>query len=61
MTKPRRILYVIGTLDIGGAERHLVQVATGLKQAGYAPEVFVLALGGPFEPALRAAGVPIHA
>lgn len=61
MTKPRRILYVIGTLDIGGAERHLVQVATGLKLAGHAPEVFVLKSGGPFEPSLRAAGVPIHA
>jgi len=60
MTKSRRILYVIGSLDIGGAERHLVQVATGLKQAGYAPEFFVLNPGGPLTAPLQTAGIPIH-
>lgn len=60
MTESRRILYVIGSLDIGGAERHLVQVATGLKQAGYSPEFFVLQLGGPLTAPLQAAGIPIH-
>ena len=59
MTESRKILYVIGSLEIGGAERHLVQVATGLKQAGYAPEVFVFNLGGPLSEPLRAAGIPI--
>lgn len=60
MTVSRRILYIIGSLHIGGAERHLVQVATGLKQAGDEPELFVLSTGGPLAAPLLAAGVPVH-
>lgn len=53
-------MYVIGSLEVGGAERHLVQVSTGLKQNGYLPEVFVLTPGGPLTEQLQGSGIPIH-
>lgn len=56
-----RILYVIGSLNVGGAERHLTQVATRLKQRGWEPEVFVLSAGGLLSAVLDEAGIPIHA
>jgi glycosyltransferase involved in cell wall biosynthesis len=56
----RRILYVIGSLNVGGAERHLAQVAVRLKRRGWEPEVFALTPSGPLIPYLKDAGVPIH-
>lgn len=56
----RRILFVIGSLEIGGAEQHLVHVATALKRRGWEPELFVLTLGGPLTERLTAFGVPVH-
>lgn len=56
----RRILYVIGSLDVGGAERHLSQIAVRLKHRGWEPEVFALSPGGPLAPYLEAAKVPIY-
>lgn len=56
----RRILYVIGTLEVGGAETHLVRIAKALKARGWEPALFVLQPGGPLGAELRAAGIPIH-
>lgn len=55
-----RILFVIGTLDIGGAETHLVRIARELKVRGWEPAVFVLTPGGPLTPELVRAGIPVH-
>jgi glycosyltransferase involved in cell wall biosynthesis len=55
-----KILYVIGTLEVGGAETHLVRIALGLKARGWQPEFFVLQPGGPLTAPLREAGIPIH-
>lgn len=57
----RRILYVIGTLEVGGAEAHLVRIARALKVRGWQPEFFVLQPGGPLTAPLREAGIPTHA
>ncbi|WP_339729012.1 glycosyltransferase [uncultured Pseudomonas sp.] len=56
----RRILYVIGSLEVGGAERHVVQVAMRLKKRGWEPELFVLTPGGPLTHVLLEVGVPVH-
>lgn len=56
----KRIFYVIGSLEVGGAERHVVQVAMRLKERGWEPEVFVLTPGGPLTHLLTESGVPIH-
>jgi glycosyltransferase involved in cell wall biosynthesis len=56
----RRIVYVIGSLNVGGAERHLAQVAVRLKQRGWEPEVFALSRGGPLTAYLSDAKVPVH-
>ena len=56
----RRLLFVIGSLELGGAEQHLVQVARGLKLRGWSPEFFLLATGGPLSSRLIEAGIPIR-
>ncbi len=38
----QKILYVIGSLNTGGAERHLIQVLPGIKRRGYDVAVFTL-------------------
>jgi len=55
-----RILLIIGSLEVGGAERHVVQVVTRLKARGWEPEIFVLTPGGPLTHILTDVGVPIH-
>ncbi|MFW8566986.1 glycosyltransferase [Orrella sp. 11846] len=59
-SKNRRILYVIGTLDVGGAELHLVRICKELKQRDWKPEIFTLALGGVLTKELEKHGITIH-
>lgn len=54
------ILYVIGSLDLGGAERHLCQVLPGLKERSLTPSVFCLDRKGSLAPALEDAGIAIY-
>lgn len=55
----RRLLHVISSLDVGGAERMLTQLATA--RGGWADETVVVSLlpGGFHADALRQAGVPL--
>ena len=55
-----RILYVITDLDVGGAERALVELATRLDRERFAPEVACLAGEGPLAEPLRERGIPVH-
>jgi glycosyltransferase involved in cell wall biosynthesis len=55
-----RVLFVIGSLEVGGAERHVAQVVVRLKARGWDPEIFVLTPGGPLTHVLTEAGVLIH-
>ena len=57
----RSILFVIGSLGIGGAERHVTNVAIALKRRGWAPAIFVMSSGGPLSAVLEQNAVPIHA
>lgn len=54
-----RIAFVIPTLDRSGAEKQLTLLATALPRAEFAPHVFALTRGGPYETDLRVAGVPV--
>jgi glycosyltransferase involved in cell wall biosynthesis len=58
--EPVKILYVIGTLDIGGAEQQLVQLVSRLDRRRFRPVVCSLASGGPYADTLAAAGVPVR-
>jgi glycosyltransferase involved in cell wall biosynthesis len=50
---------IIPTLDRGGAEKQLSLLAPGLAREGFDVHVCVLTRGGPYEEALRGAGVPV--
>jgi glycosyltransferase involved in cell wall biosynthesis len=54
-----QIMFVIGSLSVGGAERQLVSVATGLRKRGWKTSVFVFSRSGPLLSELEAQGVPV--
>jgi glycosyltransferase involved in cell wall biosynthesis len=54
-----RILYVIGTLDVGGAERQLAALVKRLDRTRFEPHVCALTSGGPVQAEIEAAGVPV--
>lgn len=56
----RSVLYVVGTLELGGAEKHILSLARGLKEKGWQPEVFAFRTGGPLEKALLSHKIPVH-
>jgi glycosyltransferase involved in cell wall biosynthesis len=55
-----KVLYVIGSMELGGAEQHLLRVSSALRAQGYAPEVFALTIGGPLTQAFADNGIPVH-
>lgn len=61
MTRRITILFVIGDLDIGGAERHLAQILPLLRQGGYQPIVYTLTHKGRLAPQLEASGIEVKA
>jgi len=56
---PVPVVYVIGTLDRGGAERQVMELATRLDRKRFAAHVFCLSVGGPMQPEVKAAGIPV--
>ena len=57
--KNKKIIFLSRSLNAGGAERQLTQLANGLKCEGYKPLVAVFYSGGMLENELAAAGVPV--
>lgn len=57
--KSGKILFVIGSMELGGAEQHVVQVARQLKQRGWSPEFFVFAPGGGLTQRLAERDIPV--
>src|SRR5688572_6961173 len=55
----RPLLLLLRTLDIGGAERQAVELASALRRGGRSVTVAVFQSGGALEPILRAADVPL--
>lgn len=54
-----KILYVIGSMEVGGAEQHLLRIAGALAARGWKPTVFALNPVGPLTSSFQAAGVPV--
>lgn len=57
---PRRVLFVIGSLAIGGAERHVVSVATGLRSRGWHCSVFAMSPKGALAQQLADRGIEVE-
>lgn len=55
----RRVLYVIGSMGVGGAEQQLLTISEELVRRGWCCEVFALNPLGPLRLAFEAAGVPV--
>jgi len=55
----KRILFLLRSLNVGGAERQLSLLASGLQQSGYSIKVAVFYAGGPLEAEARAMGIQI--
>jgi glycosyltransferase involved in cell wall biosynthesis len=55
-----KIMFLIRSLDVGGAERQLVSLARGLQEIGHAVSVAVFYSGGKLEVDLENSGVIIH-
>jgi len=53
----KKILYVIGSLDLGGAERHLSLIAPRLKRLGWEPTIYCLSRRGAQSDAVVKDGV----
>src|SRR5262245_26038782 len=56
-SEPSDILFIIGGLDVGGTERHLLSVGQQLRRADWRVWVYSLAGDGPLRSGLEAAGV----
>ncbi|MDX8496785.1 glycosyltransferase, partial [Mesorhizobium sp. VK22B] len=59
MSRRRGVLFVIGTLDLGGTESQLILLARELKKRGWKVEVFALSRGGVLAQTLDSAGIPV--
>lgn len=60
MPGPVRIAFVITELDVGGAERALVQLVTGLPREEWESRVISIGPWGPLVATLQDADVPVH-
>lgn len=58
--RPLKVVYVVGTLDIGGTERQLVELATRLDSSRFLPTVVCLSSGGPLAEQLRAKRISVR-
>lgn len=56
---PRRVCLLIGQLGLGGTEKQVTLLASGLARRGIETSVLVMFTGGPYEETLRAAGIPV--
>ena len=57
--RPLRVLLAINTLARGGAERQLVELATGLDRDRFSVSVLCVIAGGPLADELTSAGIPV--
>ena len=60
MPEPKRILHVIDSFDLGGAQEALVNLVAYADRARFAPEVAAMHGRGVYWEKFRALGVPVH-
>jgi glycosyltransferase involved in cell wall biosynthesis len=53
-----RVTYLVGSLDVGGAERQLLRLANSLDPERFEPRIVTLYAGGPLEREVRP-GIPV--
>ncbi|HEX9910943.1 MAG TPA: glycosyltransferase [Desulfatiglandales bacterium] len=58
--KARNILYAIGSLEVGGAEKQLLELISRIPERRYRCHVFTLQSGGPLLGPLEHMGVPVY-
>jgi glycosyltransferase involved in cell wall biosynthesis len=56
-----KVLFIIGTLDVGGTETQLVELVTRIDRRMFEPIVCCLATAGALAPRVRANGIAVHA
>jgi glycosyltransferase involved in cell wall biosynthesis len=56
---PTKVLFTIGSLDLGGAERHLALIAPRLKQLGFEPTIYCISRRGVQADEIERAGVAV--
>lgn len=54
------IEFIVGSLEVGGAERHLSQVLPVLRSAGFLIKLHVLSNKAPLKPIFDNAGIPVY-
>jgi len=59
--RKKKIIYILGTLDIGGAEKQVVQTATRLNRERFTPKLYCLSKGGPLKAYLDQHNVEVTA
>ncbi len=57
--RPFRLLLVVDSLDVGGAERYVVDLALALRRKGYEVTV-ACSVAGPLSEPLEGAGIPVR-
>ena len=55
-----KIIYFIGSLRLGGAEKQVVELALGLDKSRYDIEICCINQGGPMVNMVRDAGIPVR-
>jgi glycosyltransferase involved in cell wall biosynthesis len=60
MKQKIKIVYFIGSLRLGGAEKQVVELALGLDRSCYDVEICCINQGGPMVESVRASGVPVR-
>ncbi len=55
-----RVLIAVGTLDVGGAERQVLEICRALGERGFQFDVVTIGEEGPLAPELRNAGARLH-
>jgi glycosyltransferase involved in cell wall biosynthesis len=54
------VMYVIGSLSVGGTERHLVSIAEGLRDRGWQTSIFAFSRSGPLLYELESKKIPVY-
>ena len=57
---PLRVVFLIGTLDVGGTERQLVELASRLDRRRFSPVIYCLVAPGPLAEEARRRGVDVE-
>ena len=60
MSTPKKVLHVIDSLDLGGAQTFLLDLVKHHDRTRYLPEVAAMHGRGVYTPAFEKAGIPIH-